>query len=156
MELSLKKGNHTELVSIKDENILKVLLPNTFSSLKTEEELLLDALKNPIGTERLRNIVKSGEKIAIITSDITRPMPSNRVLPLLLEELYAAGIKDEDIILYKYVPHDEISSGGKIVAQYSDILENLNNFQIEEVDNLQNVDANEEFEFKYLSNINIY
>ena len=99
MELSLKKGNHTELVSIKDENILKVLLPNTFSSLKTEEELLLDALNNPIGTERLRNIVKSGEKIAIITSDITRPMPSNRVLPLLLEELYAAGIKDEDIII---------------------------------------------------------
>ena len=99
MELSLKKGNHTELVSIKDENLLKVLLTNTFSSLKTEEELLLDALNNPIGTERLRNIVKSGEKIAIITSDITRPMPSNRVLPLLLEELYAAGIKDEDIII---------------------------------------------------------
>ena len=99
MELSLKKGNHTELVSIKDENLLKVLLPNTFSSLKTEEELLLAAINNPIGTERLRNIVKSGEKIAIITSDITRPMPSNRVLPLLLEELYVAGIKDEDIII---------------------------------------------------------
>lgn len=44
------------------------------------------------------NLYKLDQK-TIITSDITRPMPSYRVLPLLLEELYAAGIKDEDIII---------------------------------------------------------
>jgi lactate racemase len=42
-------------------------------------------------------MVKPGEKIAIITSDITRPMPSKIVLPIAMEELDRAGIKDEDI-----------------------------------------------------------
>lgn len=57
------------------------------------------ALENPIGTPRLRQIVKPGEKIAIVTSDITRPMPTYKVMPALLDELYAAGAKREDITL---------------------------------------------------------
>ncbi|MDL2258368.1 nickel-dependent lactate racemase, partial [Eubacteriales bacterium OttesenSCG-928-K08] len=43
--------------------------------------------------------VKPGEKIVIITSDITRPMPTYAVIPALLDELYAAGIDKKDITL---------------------------------------------------------
>ena len=57
------------------------------------------ALAEPIGTPRLSQIVKPGKKIAIITSDITRPMPTYKVMPVLLDELYAAGVKKEDITL---------------------------------------------------------
>ena len=42
-------------------------------------------------------MVKPGQKIAIITSDISRPLPSYDVLPSVLRELNAAGIPDEDI-----------------------------------------------------------
>ena len=57
------------------------------------------ALENPIGSKRLSEIVKPGEKIVIITSDVTRPMPTYKVMPSLLEELEAAGVKDSDITL---------------------------------------------------------
>ena len=40
-----------------------------------------------------------GEKIVIVTSDISRPMPTWRVMPALLDELYAAGVRKEDITL---------------------------------------------------------
>ncbi|MHB1653593.1 MAG: lactate racemase domain-containing protein [Desulfitobacteriaceae bacterium] len=36
----------------------------------------------PIQSPRLRDIVQPGEKIVIITSDITRPVPSKLILPL--------------------------------------------------------------------------
>ena len=55
------------------------------------------ALENPIGSDRLGAMVKPGQKIAIITSDISRPLPSYDVLPSVLKELEAAGIPDEDI-----------------------------------------------------------
>ena len=43
--------------------------------------------------------MKAGEKIAVVTSDITRPMPTWKVMPALLDELYAGGVKPEDITL---------------------------------------------------------
>ena len=57
------------------------------------------AIENPIGSPRLYNIVKPGEKIAIITSDITRPMPSKVVLPIVLGELAKAEVRNEDITI---------------------------------------------------------
>ena len=57
------------------------------------------ALREPVGAPPLRQVVRPGEKIAVITSDITRPMPTRKVMPALLDELYAAGVKPEDITL---------------------------------------------------------
>jgi len=64
-----------------------------------ESEIVQKALQNPIQSRRLNEIVRKGEKIAIITSDITRPMPSARVLPFVLDELSSAGIPPSDIVI---------------------------------------------------------
>ena len=55
------------------------------------------ALREPISSKRLSGIVSSGEKTVIVTSDITRPMPTRTVLPVVLEELQSAGVRYEDI-----------------------------------------------------------
>ncbi|MDD5603538.1 MAG: nickel-dependent lactate racemase, partial [Eubacteriales bacterium] len=55
------------------------------------------ALSNPTGTQKLSRLVTPGEKVVIITSDITRPFPSWKVLPHIINELGKAGIKDPDI-----------------------------------------------------------
>ncbi len=57
------------------------------------------SMKHPIGSKRLKEIVAPGEKIAIITSDITRPLPTFEIMPGLLDELYDAGVRPEDITL---------------------------------------------------------
>lgn len=74
-------------------------MPNLMSKIPESLQEIKRALETPIGSPRLKNILKPGEKIAIITSDITRPMPSKLVLPVLLEELVEAGVKDEDITI---------------------------------------------------------
>lgn len=99
MRLTFGYGNGEEAVVLPDENVLDVLTPNAVELGLTGEEAILDALQNPIGTPRLREIVKPGEKIAVVTSDVTRPMPTYLVMPHLLDELYAAGAKPSDITL---------------------------------------------------------
>ena len=64
---------------------------------ESEETLLWQALSEPIGTSRLRELARPGRSVAIVTSDLTRPCPSERLLPLILAELSAAGMRDEDV-----------------------------------------------------------
>ena len=99
MILELGFGPGVQTVTVPDENILGILTPNQVSVGLTGEAEVRRALEEPIGSERLKDIVRPDEKIAIITSDITRPCPSYKMLPALLDELYAGGVKKEDITL---------------------------------------------------------
>lgn len=56
-----------------------------------------EALRRPIGTPRLRDLVKSGQTVALVVTDISRKLPEEMILPLLLKELEAGGIKKRDI-----------------------------------------------------------
>ncbi len=99
MKIELGIGKGTQAVEIPDKNLLGVLMPNKVEYGLTGEAEVRRALAEPIGSQKLSQIVKPGEKIALITSDITRPMPTWAVMPALLDELYAAGAKAEDITL---------------------------------------------------------
>lgn len=99
MELSFKIGTRTQTVNVQDSMFLGSLEPNTVSADLTGEDVVIDALHHPIGTPPLREMLHSGETVAIVTSDITRPMPTWQVMPALLKELYAAGIRPQDITL---------------------------------------------------------
>ncbi|MGO7690486.1 lactate racemase domain-containing protein, partial [Rhizobium ruizarguesonis] len=67
-----------------------------FKAEKSEEDLVRYALANPIGSEKLSDLVKGKEKITIITSDHTRPVPSHITMPILLEEIRSTN-PDADI-----------------------------------------------------------
>ena len=55
-------------------------------------------LDRPVGTAPLRELA-AGKKTAVITfDDLTRPTPTPEILPLLVEDLREAGLKDENII----------------------------------------------------------
>lgn len=62
-------------------------------------EAIRSAILHPIGSERLSRKVRPGQKVAIIVTDITRKLPEEIILPLLLEELQEGGIRMEDVTL---------------------------------------------------------
>ncbi len=67
---------------------------------RTLEQMTADALRNPVGSPELRKIVKPGETVCIVFSDITRSWQrTDLYLPLIVEELESGGIKAEDITL---------------------------------------------------------
>ena len=99
MKLEFGIGTSTQIVEVPDENLMGVLHANAAPVIESEDAEVRRALREPIGTPRLGEIVHPGEKIAIVTSDLTRPMPTAKVMPALLDELYAAGVAKEDITL---------------------------------------------------------
>lgn len=99
MKLRFGFGAGTQEAEVPEQNLLGVLHANEVETALTGGAEVRRALEAPIGTPRLRELAHPGEKIAIVTSDITRPMPTYQVMPALLDELYAAGVKPEDITL---------------------------------------------------------
>ena len=99
MKFEFGYGNGYQSVEIEEANILYQLTPNEISVNLTGVDEVIRALYDPIAGSPLREIASPGEKIVIVTSDITRPMPSSIVMPLLLDELYSAGIPPSDITL---------------------------------------------------------
>lgn len=99
MKLEFGLGTSTQVVEVPEKNLIGVLRAKPAPAIASEEEEVRRALREPVGAPPLRQVVRPGEKIAVITSDITRPMPTRKVMPALLDELYAAGVKPEDITL---------------------------------------------------------
>ncbi len=111
MRLRFGFGTGYQEVEVPDRNLIGELHANPVETELTGEAEVARALAEPIGTPLLRKLVHAGESVAVVTSDITRPMPTARVMPLLLNELYAGGVRPEDITLVfalgSHRPHTE-------------------------------------------------
>ena len=99
MKYEFGYGTTTQSVEIADQNLLAELLPNPVPGVDSEVGEVERALQEPIGAPKLREVVHPGERIAIVTSDITRPMPTAKVMPSLIAELEAGGVRKEDMTL---------------------------------------------------------
>jgi len=99
MDFKLKYGKGEVCLTLDEKNYTGTVLPNEIQVGLTDEDEVRRAMANPIGSKRLKDIVMPGEKVVIVTSDITRPMPSYRVLPVVIEELLHGGISEEDITI---------------------------------------------------------
>ena len=96
-QVELKYGEGTITVQIPTENMMGILLPNPIQVERTDEEAVKYSLEHPIGSPRLSEMVKEDSRVVIVTSDITRPMPSATVLPYVMEELKRGGVRQENV-----------------------------------------------------------
>jgi len=101
MQIDLKYGtSHTQL-KLDDGNLIGVLELKKSSGIPDVIKAEKEALANPIASKRLSQIAKGKKTACIVVSDYTRGCPYNRpnfnlLLPVI-DELHAAGIKDQDI-----------------------------------------------------------
>lgn len=86
MRVKLAYGRDGLEVELPDERTT-VIEPTYVPGLPDAEGAILTALRNPLGSPPLRQIVNANHSVAISVCDITRPMPSAMLLPLLLGEL---------------------------------------------------------------------
>ncbi|MFH0903842.1 MAG: nickel-dependent lactate racemase [Methanobacteriota archaeon] len=91
-------GNTEITVDIPPECSVKVIKPVNVPVAEDEIRLIKKALENPINSMRLSEIADHGKKAVIIASDTTRPTPTAKLLPPLISELEAGGVKDIIII----------------------------------------------------------
>lgn len=74
--------------------------------LSDPEAAIREAIAHPIASQPLREIVKPGETVVFIVNDPTRVANSHVFMPILLDEMNAAGIPDQDMsILFALGTH---------------------------------------------------
>ena len=76
MELEFAIGTRVQSLHVPERCVQQILRAKPVQTELTGSEEVCRALAAPIGSARLREIVHPGERVAIITSDITRPMPT--------------------------------------------------------------------------------
>lgn len=86
MRINLDYGTTGLDVNIPAENV-EVLAPGFVPGLPDERAAFVDAIRSPRDAPPLRERVRGDGRVAIVIPDVTRPLPSDRLLPWLLAEL---------------------------------------------------------------------
>ena len=95
---------------IPADNLAFNLFPKKVSGTDNEQEVIEQALQRPIGCGRLCELVPSDASVVIIADDRTRMTPQDRIIPQVLNELYAAGVTKKHIrIIIAYGTHRRMS-----------------------------------------------
>ena len=98
-KIKLAFGSEKLELDVPEKNISSIIMPSEPEMREEGAFLIKKALENPIKSRRLSEIVNPESKVAVIVSDVTRPTPTAKLLPPLLEELYLGGAKDENITI---------------------------------------------------------
>ncbi|KUO70487.1 MAG: hypothetical protein APF81_23450 [Desulfosporosinus sp. BRH_c37] len=95
---NLAYGNETLSFRLPSSLNIKEIEANASQPILDIEQAILQALTQPIGTAPLIEVVKPGDKVVIVVSDITRLwVRADVLLPILLDVLNGAGVPDKDI-----------------------------------------------------------
>jgi nickel-dependent lactate racemase len=98
-KVEMKYGDISMDVSIKKENLIGVIEANKLKEEKSEDEIIKEALENPIGSARLRELVHQGERVCVVIPDVTRTwQKTDKYLNRIVEEINAGGVEDKNII----------------------------------------------------------
>lgn len=86
MKVRLAYGKQGLWVDLPDGNVT-VVEPRYAAGVPDEMEAIRAAVRAPIGSPPLRDLVRPSDSVAVVFSDLTRPQPRDRMLPVLLDEL---------------------------------------------------------------------
>ncbi len=144
MRVRLAYGRDGLEVELPDERTT-VIEPTFVPGLPDAEGAILTALRNPIGTRPLRQLVNEGQTVAISVCDITRPMPSETLLPLLLGELRHVSPENITILIatgtHRTNTHEELVAmlGEDVVSNFRVV--NHNGFDEESLESIGSTES---------------
>ncbi|MEK7992706.1 MAG: nickel-dependent lactate racemase, partial [Planctomycetota bacterium] len=97
MKIRLAYGKKGVEVRLPDDLDPVVVEPEYMPALAEQAQSIRDALRRPIGSRALRDVVRSSDKVSVVFNDITRPTPYPIILPALLAEL--DHVRDDHLVL---------------------------------------------------------
>jgi nickel-dependent lactate racemase len=86
MKVNLQYGTTGLTVEVPSRNV-RVIEPTFVEGLPDEQRAFEDAVRRPLGGRPLRELVRASDRVAVVIPDITRPLPTDRLLRWLLAEL---------------------------------------------------------------------
>jgi len=96
--ITLPYGHEERVIEIPEENLAWIEGPRHAPPIPDIPAAVRHAIRNPIGSPTLAELVaRHGKRTLILIDDSTRTTPQKLVLPILLDELNAAGVPDSEI-----------------------------------------------------------
>jgi nickel-dependent lactate racemase len=80
-----------------------------YQASRSQEDLVREALENPVGTPRLAVMAEGKKKVVLIASDHTRPVPSRIIVPQMLAEIRRGNPQADITILVATGCHRDTS-----------------------------------------------
>ena len=123
MKAQLPYGKESIEVTIASEQVTEIR-PQFVPGLRDEAQAFKKAVADPIGSAPLRELIAADDKVAVVIPDITRALPSERLLPWLFEELHHVPAENFTIVLgtgtHRQNTPDEIEAmvGKKVARRY--------------------------------------
>jgi nickel-dependent lactate racemase len=125
--IQLPYGQNVVSLDIPTDHVSEIIHPQPVPASENQLGVVKEAFENPIGSRRLRDVVKPGQSVAVIVDDFTRKTPTARILPLILETLHDAGVKEKDIRIvialgtHRPMTEEELRDklGSRVVASYA-------------------------------------
>lgn len=114
MQIDIPYGESSKSFDLPESRLSWIISPKEVAGVGDEEAEILRAIRNPIGSPTLPELVtQKGRETVILVDDQTRATPQKRVLPPLLNELNRAGVADEGITIlialgtHRYMTEEE-------------------------------------------------
>lgn len=131
MKVKFPYGRSFLEADIPDENLIQVVYPNEKKPEKSEADYIKNALSNPMGALPIKKQAEKGMSVAIVVDDNTRPCPTWKMLPHVVDELKEKGIREDDIkIIFATGTHREVKDEeAKILLgeEYAESIEHISN-----------------------------
>ena len=123
MKFDLPYGKKNISINILEENILPIVFKDSGDSGKPDEgSIIRAALDNPISSAGLSSLAYKKNHVCILVSDITRPCPSYKFLPFIIDELKRAEVGEIEIVFglgihRKHTVEEKIKLAGEEAAK---------------------------------------
>jgi nickel-dependent lactate racemase len=118
--VTLPYGEDTVEVRVPSGNLIGVYSPNESRPVAGVRNEIVRAIRSPIGSKPLRDLARGSSKVVILADDNTRLTPVDEILPVVLDELNAAGIGDEQVTIVIALGTHRFMTDAEIVEKFGD------------------------------------
>lgn len=133
-------------VEIAEQNLLDILAPKEMQPLPDLAGELLHKLENPLGTLPFSVLCQGKKRICVMICDLSRPMQTNKVLPVVLRQIEQSNPQAQINVLIALGTHRPLSPaeidylcGEEVAKKY-----NIHNHAFDNPDALQYIESSPE------------
>ncbi len=99
IRVEMPYGEEMVSFSVPEANLKGIYTPHQISPVADAAAEIRRALSNPVATTTLTELARGAKRIVIVADDITRPTPTDVILPEILNAISAAGVPDDAVQL---------------------------------------------------------
>ena len=120
VKVSLPYGKQTVEVTIPKQNLIGIYSPTDIQPVEDVAAEIRRAMAAPVGSGTLQEMVKGKKNVVFVADDNTRLTPTDKIIPVLLDECNRAGVSDKQITIVIALGTHRFMTEEEILAKFGE------------------------------------